>query len=154
MSTDEIDVDFELADDLKAEFEYEFAIETEEDTLDGDSVEMLIKYFDEYFDNKEYYCGGEIPHNMIYNEENYRLVLNTSMEEGIDQMHFIFEQNPPPSDFSNILGWGPSRISELLVECASKRIPKQFAPGLILIYLDVCEGLRYKEQESAWSLWD
>ena len=127
-----------------------------DEIIDEETREFAIKSMDEFFSQKEYYCGGNIPHNLLFTEDNINLVTGVVMEEGIGRVHAILEQNDPPSVCSALrispeVPWQVMYVRYLLEMCSSQRIPKIFAPGIILIYLDLCNGMRYREEE--WSIW-
>jgi len=150
---DEFDLDEEIA--IGDQIAEEEGLATE--YVENETDEFAIKSMQEFFEKKEYYCGGVIPHGILFSDENVRLVNEgISMEDGVQAMHDILDQNLCPDscefNLASGLSWQVQYIKQLLQDCASKRIPKIFAPGIILIYLDLCEGMRYKEDE--WNFWN
>jgi len=80
----------------------------------------------------------------LLTEENINLVLRT---KHTDQT-FAFIHNhclsliPKPARFrENGLSWQVSFLLRLLETMRQKRLPKEWQPGLVLLYFKLCEGV-------------
>lgn len=124
----EVEKDFDLT---------EYAVE---------DAKLLAKhYIDMFFRDRPLYCGGEIPKSMLHKDRYISAVLNLDIHNGIEyiydavgvnyseeQMRHFERQGQLPNDVKTVIS--------LFQMCAKAGIPKQFAVGIIIIYLELCEG--------------
>jgi hypothetical protein len=111
-----------------------------------EDAKLLAKhYIDMFFKDKSLYCGGSIPKNMLHKDRYISAVLNLDICNGMDyiydavgvtyteeQMRYYERQGQLPEDVKYVIS--------LFSMCAKAGIPKQFAVGIIVIYLELCEG--------------
>jgi len=144
-SFDEMDFDdegFEPTDDELAE--------TEAEEFGGECLRQLaIKHMALFFQGREYYCGGKIPDSVLFNRDNVNLVVETEMSDGITRIHRVLRHNDLPRNFIPRINhrWEIQYVLSLLNLCERIRIQKEFAAGIILIYLELCEGMNTAPQK-------
>jgi len=133
-------------------FDEELELEEINSLEDINSVEFLLKqrfyevrdYIVKFFKNKEMYCGGSIPDHILLTDNNIFMVLGTGLERA---MQFAYAAIARAGSHSSEV------ISESLVPDDVKfiisiiraierfRIPPEYIPGIILLYLEFCEGI-------------
>lgn len=130
---DDLDTETTTSDEPQCEYEY----------LVGD-VEMLAKYYiDLYFRDKELPKG--VTKKLLHSKKYTSMVLNLDICTGIDsiyklvgveytneQMRYFERQGQLPDDVKYVIS--------MLHDCSKRGIPKQFAVGVIVMYLELCEG--------------
>lgn len=109
-------------------------------------LRLLAKYYiDLFFEGKQHYVGGSIPKSVLYSARNTGMVLNLDISNGMHKVYsllkngsFLEEEEESsrkvPEDIRYAIG--------LFAECAKSGIPKCFAVGIIIMYLELCEGYR------------
>lgn len=106
-------------------------------------VEVVIRkyYINLFFKNREYYYGGSIPIDKLYCPRYLNKIMNidkvnieNSLNKVYQALEDIFECDSSLSD--DIL-----YILNLLGMCAKASIPKEYATGIIIMYLELCEGI-------------
>ncbi len=132
-----------VLDDLDVEnteepvFEYEYLV---------DDLDMLAKYYiDLYFCDKTYPDGSSIPKKVLHSKHNISRVLNMDVcnsmelvyktigvEYSNDEMRHFERQGQLPDDVKYVIA--------MLHDCSRRGIPKQFAVGIFVMYLELCEG--------------
>lgn len=106
---------------------------------------MAVKYIGQFFKDKEYFKGGEIPQDELFSNTSILTVLNYNIEDAVDVAYVALkpllkkEQNSigkqeVSCDIRIVVGI----LKMLCVSC----IPRQFAGGLMLLYLKFVEGLK------------
>lgn len=141
----DLDTEYELGEEIAKEEGWYDELEEE------NSRELAIECMKEFFSKRQYYCGGAIPAKTLFSETNIKRVVCLDMEEGISEIHALLRGQEVPEDAKIVEGldWEIDYVQRLLNMCASERIPKIFAAGIILIYLDLCKGMTYQE----WNIW-
>ena len=103
------------------------------------------KYIHQFFKDKEYHLGGEIPQEELFSNISISTVLNYNIEDAADKAYVALK--PLLLREQKILG-------RLEVSCdvrivvgtlnlmSQSCIPKQFAGGLMLLYLKFVEGIK------------
>jgi hypothetical protein len=119
------------------DFEYEFFLQ---------DLQMLAKhYISLFFQDKSLYCGGPVPQNMLHSSGVIKQVINTDICDGVDLIYKALgvqytEQQLYKIERSGNLPDDVKHVISLLNQCSRLGIPKCFASGIVLIYLDFCEG--------------
>jgi hypothetical protein len=131
--------DFSLDDD-EPEFDYEYFV---------DDTKMLARYhIDTYFKDKQYYCGGQIPKSLLQLERYITIVLNRDIHNSIDAIYSaIGEDSNLNEDELDRKGTVPNdvrRLITLLNMMAHAGIPREFHVGMVIMHLEICEGLTIK----------
>ena len=86
-----------------------------------------------YFLGKTDVKGNTIPDRILVSRKHVDLVLNTTVVEAIKKAYKAFKY----CKFKN----QEEKIINTLNSCAKYWIPKDFAGGMMLIYLSLCEGV-------------
>lgn len=123
----------------------------EVDSFKGDFSPDLTKLVHEsirlFFEDKTRFDGTPIPSESLFSEHSFNTVLK-SMFDGrtFDYIHChcLSQLIPPDSYSSDGPGdtWGVRFLLSLLRDLKSKGLPKEFQPGLLLLYFKFCMGMR------------
>lgn len=126
------------------------AVENEQEEMQDFFLEFLKdaqstakKHIKTFFSDKTYYFGGEIGDDVLFSPKNISRVLNTDISTGVVEGYSKIE-NCPDVDVENscsVLSDDIRLAMAVFNECSSRGIPKQFAAGLFLMYLEICEGI-------------
>ena len=106
------------------------------------NVEGVMRSF---FSGRRFHGGGPIRESDLYSADNIEMLTVMVDEDfaiGVDAIHAFVERNlddfGPNDKDRNIY-----MVNELLCECSRKGVPKHFAPGIALLYLEFCVGYKY-----------
>jgi hypothetical protein len=111
-----------------------------------EDVNVLAKqYMAQFFKDKMLYCGGKVPHKMLFAERSLSMVLNYDIIKGVEKAYEILEPTVPfaESEAAKISGDITSDIrlvNEILGLLAKSGVPQQFAGGMMILYLEFIEG--------------
>ena len=112
-------------------------------TLDIEKI--AIDSISSFFANKKWFVGGKIPHCELYSNSSVKTVLRGKF----DDTTFDFIHNecltriPKPKDFKvTKIHWTVTFLLKLLNEMKQLGLPKDFQPGLLLLYFKFCKGIR------------
>ena len=99
-------------------------------------------YLEAFFHNRDMYCGGPISPQVLYSKAAISTVMNTDSESGCRRAYAAmardnFKQGQKNKETEDILF-----VISIFKECAKLGIPKCFRPGVLLVYLELCEGIR------------
>lgn len=139
----ESDIDEEVFEDELLEEE----LEVVEDVYAGvfvEDIQVLAKeYINRFFVTQEMYCGGKIPDRFLFTEENISLVMNTNLEDGVRQAYKIIENDGHYSSdaVESLVPDDVKLVIRVMNTCAKLSIPPEFIPGIVLLYLQYCEGM-------------
>lgn len=101
---------------------------------------LARQYISSFFSKKEMHCGGKILDRHLFNDRNISLVLNTSIESAIELAYLAIESTEDcrlnPENFED-----QKLCCAVLDECFRLSIPKEYAGGILLLYLNFCEGI-------------
>ena len=133
-------------DDVSEEFsqpwhESHEIVENPEEFID--SVKNAAKnYLEAFFHGRNMYCGGPISPKILYSKTAISKVMNTDSESGCRRAYAAmkrenFKQRPKNKETEDI--W---YVISIFQQCAEMGIPKCFRPGMLLVYLELCEGIR------------
>lgn len=134
-------IDEELEEKEAAEPVFEF------DYLVDDLNLLAMYYIDLYFCDKQDDKGKAIPKSVLHSERYISYVLNLDICNGMEkiyqlvgveytneQMRHFERQGQLPDDVKYVIS--------TLHDCSKRGIPKQFAIGIFLMYLELCEGYK------------
>lgn len=97
-----------------------------------------------YFSNKQWFCGGPIPSSELYTEDSIKTVLRTQFdsrwEDIVHNDCLPVIKNKQKKDCGN-LGWQVHCLIKILNEMGQMWIPKEFRPGLVLLYFKFCKAV-------------
>jgi hypothetical protein len=139
-----------LEEDLQTEYSSDFMEEVEESAYKGkflpDLTELAKQYIVNFFADKEMHCGGPIPTRILLTQRNISLVMNASVEATLPRIYSCIEPHFEQLDAdSGLLAEDVKLVISILKQCSQAGIPKEFATGILVVYLECCEGL---------NLWD
>lgn len=105
---------------------------------------LAIYYIDVYFCDKDGKDGKRIPKSILHLEKYISYVLNLDICSGMEkiyqligieytneQMRFFERQGQLPDDVKYVI--------LMLHDCSKRGIPKQFAIGIFLMHLELCD---------------
>lgn len=105
--------------------------------------EQAQKCLEDFFFDQKMYCGGKIPKNLLLSNTSY---LKLDLSECIDRAYSLISQDPEYLFKESGENIEPEieHVIKILDKCSAKRVPKQFAGGVMLIYLSLCEGFGFE----------
>lgn len=107
-----------------------------------DAKKLARQYIGVYFEGKQMYCGGPIPKKVLDSPKYSTLVVNTDIIDGVEKTYNLIECEEPDAENGSITKEMQFVIA-MLQECAKLKIPKCFAGGLLLMHLQLCEGIDF-----------
>ena len=109
----------------------------------GDLGKFASECIVNFFQDKEMHYGGPIPQKMILRDNYIKMVANSNICDDVDRAYKILEGSGIKSESinENIIADDVRLILQILDKCKDARIPKCFRGGLILMYLEFCEGI-------------
>jgi hypothetical protein len=112
----------------------------------GDVRVLTRQYMEQFFSNKMLHCGGKIPRSLLYTDTHISMVMNFDISKGVDRAYEALEPLLSPEEvaLSKQTGEATSDIklvNDTLNLLARSGIPKQFAGGMMLLYLKFVEGI-------------
>ena len=130
-------------EEVEADADDEAADERSFMTSINEGTEAVAKsYIHKFFATKKMHYGGAIPASVLNAKANLELVLETSLDNAVDRAYKLMAgQVDNLADEGNIAD-DTKVVVSFLRECASSQIPKVFAGGLMLMYLELCMGMR------------
>jgi len=100
-------------------------------------------YMTDFFKNETFSQGGKIPYSLLLSNKNVSMVMNYDIIRSVDEAYHRL------SDFDLSCG-SPSDTAEdiklvvgILDKLAQANIPQQLAGGMMLLYLDLVEGVDF-----------
>lgn len=106
-------------------------------------IEPIIKQcIKNYFVNKNFHDGEKIENYVLELPYYVSLLLNTTVSEGVNKAYKIIEEN----NFANNSVLDDSIAEEVrymisLIKRIQKFVPQEFVGGMILMHLELIEGL-------------
>lgn len=97
-----------------------------------------------YFSNKQWFCGGPIPKRLLLSDFCLKTVLRTQFDDTWE--YYVHNTclpvipNRECKDLGN-LTWEVYSLLQILDEMGKMWIPKEFRPGMTLLYFKFCKGV-------------
>ena len=114
--------------------------------VDEKNIEEYARhYITLFFADKEMHYGGLIPKHILLSDSYVKLVANTDVCKGIDEVYLHFGQNEEEFDLESEDDTLPEDISFLINthrECSILGVPKEFVSGITIMYLELCKGVK------------
>jgi hypothetical protein len=121
-------------------------------------ISMAKRYIATFFENKSCYIGGPInfynPNGTMYifSEKNIDLVCYLTCEDSLeiaysamnDKINNLWRERYLRT-INTIGNYESRKYMDFCKECVGLKIPKKFASGLFIIYLEFCEGLKFRK---------
>lgn len=149
MEDDFIDDDFD--------FELEIAPEVANLKKDDAKARMIISaknYLAYFFSDKMMHCGGRIPKQFLFNDRRINTAVNMELGKAVDKVYKALANDIPVEDVlpededevedenTGVVTDDMKKVIELLEIFQCARIPQMFFGGFLLIYLELCEGIK------------
>jgi len=111
----------------------------------GDYRELAEMYIQLFFLEKSWFCGGLIPQCELISDSSIQTVLRTQFSEHC--FKFIHEECLPriPNNKGyddNSIPWEIHYLLNLLEGLRTVGVPKEYQPGLLLLYFKFCKGMK------------
>lgn len=117
-------------------------------------VKLLAKfYMQQFFSDKTMHCGGKVPNFILFLERRISLVINYDISTGVQQAYKAMSQwsdayeeadeNEDLAKSSNEAPADVKLVNETLSLLAQSGVPRQFAGGMLLLYLEFVEGIEF-----------
>ena len=129
---------FQLEDDDSFE-DYSEQFVTYSSDLYRDFNKLAEKFILTFFQGKKLYCGGQIPRKILCSSSYITLVLNTKIGDGIKLAHRILQAYEREGD--EFAKNDIECVQNILHLCALSGVPKQFSGGLLIMYIELVEGI-------------
>lgn len=144
-------IDTDILDDIQAELDGSDFLDTSEVSKEEEDLESILKqsrllaidWIDLFFYNKPMHCGGPISAGFLHAPAYVERVLNTEISIATQLVYIAMEiENGAPylpklGGISDDVQW----VIVFLRHCESLEVPPCFIGGLMLMYIELCEGM-------------
>ena len=110
-----------------------------------DLKELAIHALKSFFEQKSWFIGGPIPQKELLSEESIKTILRTPFDDATFTFlheHCLIRVPQPDSYTEKSVPWTVAFLISLLGEMKALGLPKDFQPGLALLYFKFCKGLK------------
>ncbi len=90
-----------------------------------------------------WHVGGKVPGEALYRDDNIKL-LRFEMIPAVDIVHMALEKVNCLAKTKYDENVGIRLIPKLIHACERRGIPQNFVPGILLLYLEHCEGCPWR----------
>ena len=109
-----------------------------------DLKKLAHQSIESYFKDKFWFVGGPIPFKELFSDNSLKTVIRTPFDD--ETFDFIHEEcltkiSQPPSYKEKSVPWSVTFLIQLLNEMKALGLPKDFQPGLLLLYFKFCVGV-------------
>lgn len=91
-----------------------------------------------------FHLGGPIPKNLLYKPENEK-VLKLDLTPAVDIVHVALGRVRSLAKTKYDEHTGIRLIPKVLHACERRNIPQNFAPGILLMYVELCERCEWRD---------
>lgn len=110
---------------------------------------LVTHYIDQFFGDKMMYCGGPIPKRLLHDPTRLTMVINFDISKGVKKAYNALENTITDEEIEEAKRIGDSTndvkmVNETLKLLARASIPQQFAGGMMIMYLDLVEGVDFR----------
>jgi hypothetical protein len=106
----------------------------------AEDIRNLSKeYIGNFFKHEEMHLGGKIPNEIMYSSNYVDLVIDADISSGISSIYRALEKYELDEEEQIKLVLG------ILNKCASRGVPKFFAAGITIMYMEICKGVGISE---------
>lgn len=103
--------------------------------------DKIINWLNIFFKDKEMHCGGKIPKHLLITEKNIKLILEKTIENSMETIYANIEGHfKQVGSDSGLISDDIKLVKSILDKCAHAMVPKEYAAGMLIIYLILCEG--------------
>lgn len=114
----------------------------------GENAPRLKKRAEEsildFFEGKSLYCGGTIPKRMLLSDHSVKTLLRNELDDRVfDYIHenCLSRMRPDPEYSDPSVPWSIHFLLQLLYDMQARELPKDYFPGLLLLYFKFCHGI-------------
>jgi hypothetical protein len=116
------------------------------ETYLADVRALAVQYIDQFFADKRLYCGGKIPKWILHAEQRISMVMNYDIINSVDRAYEALELTISPEETAEAMRTGEATkdiklVNDTLNMLAGFGVPKPFAGGIMLLYLEYVEGV-------------
>lgn len=138
----------EYDEDEQYESDYDITDDILSGDFVGDIIAMAKQHVREFFGNRIMYCGGCIPNHLLFSKKRISLLLNTEIGDCIDLAYDALEKTIDPKVLAKAERTGDitsdiKLVRDSLDMIARSGVPKCLAGGILLMYLEFCEGVEF-----------
>jgi hypothetical protein len=111
-----------------------------------DIQDAAIRHITVFFQDKAWYCGGKIPRHDLFSDSSIRTVLRTQFDSNWEAcVHHKCLSTVPVDHTYRLeahLPWTVRYLIDLIYSMGLLSIPKEFRPGMVLLYFKFCKGVK------------
>ena len=106
----------------------------------AEDIRNLSKeYIVNFFKHEEMHLGGKIPNEIMHSSNYIDLVIDADISSGVTAIYKALEKYELDEEEQIKLVLGT------LNKCASRGVPKFFAAGVAIMYMEICKGIEVFE---------
>lgn len=118
-----------------------------EDGAQSRNIQAEVQsYIWKIFRDQKWFCGGPIPKRCLTSEVSLKTVLRTQFDDRWEDIvhNTCLPRIPPDPNYKRgpHLAWSVHYLLQVLHFVAKHGIPKEFHPGLVLLYFQFCHGFK------------
>ena len=111
-----------------------------------DVKNLVVENIDRFFDGREMHCGGPISKKVLHSPPYITRVLNTDISNGVDAAYEAMGFPPQTVDKFNPeqrkqFDKAQMMVSQTLITLSKSGVPKEYAGGVLLMYLEIVKGV-------------
>jgi hypothetical protein len=117
------------------------------DKFSGKVEELALHYIEQFFKDKKLFSGGKIPSYMLRCKKRISMVMNYDIIKGVDHAYAVLDDMVSPEEKIKATQTGEATenvklVIEILDLLAKSHVPKQFAGGIMILYLEFIRGVQ------------
>lgn len=137
---------WDMAEETTEQDTVENPVEVYQGEFVSDLKMLVTQYIEEFFGDKMMYCGGKIPKKFLHCPKRLSMVMNYNILKGVDRAYESLAENisseaVQKARMSGDATWDIRLVNETLKMLSQARIPRQFAGGMMCMYLELVEGV-------------
>lgn len=110
-----------------------------------DVENLVVEKIDLFFCHQEMHCGGPISKKILHSPPYITRVLNTDISNGVDAAYEALGFPDLAEDFDpkqkKRFDEAQAMVSRTLTNLAKSGVPKEYAGGVLLMYLELVKGV-------------
>lgn len=117
-------------------------IEAEEELSLDDLLKLINRQISLFFEDKEMHYGGPIPKRILKTPHYINLLANIDLTKAIDLTYESLGIREEELNDEDDVPESVQKVINILGECARSGVAKEFAGGILLMYMELCEGIK------------
>jgi len=106
----------------------------------AEDIRNLSKeYISNFFKHEEMHLGGKIPNEIMHSSDYVDLVVDADITSGVFAIYEALEKYKLDEEEQIKL------VLDTLNKCARRGVPKFFAAGITIMYMEICKGVEVSE---------